>query len=685
MLLSRTTLAAMVIAIATCAGPAASQQRVDSSRKLKEGFDVNTIDKSIDPCVDFYHYACGTWLKDNPVPPDRAAYGRFSELADRNRAILKDILEKASVPDSGRSANDQKIGDYYASCMDESGIEKKGTTSLQPELNRISRLKAKDELPPLFAHLALVGVNVFFGFGEDQDAKDSTQQIAVVVQGGFGLPDRDFYFRGDAKSVETRRLYVEHIQKMFELFGEKPVDVARNAEAAMRIETALAKASLDNVSRRDPNNVYHRMSLKELQALSPVFNWTSFMSEVGLPGLSSINVSEPEVVRQMQALLASTSLDEIKIYLRWRVMNAAALFLPKQIDEEVFHFYGQVLSGQQEEQDRWKRCVIATDGDLGEALGQVFVHDTFNAQSKERTLKMVEALERSLGRDITDLPWMTEATKQQALIKLHKVANKIGYPDNWRDYSTLEIVRGDAMGNSLRSNEFEARRQLAKIGKPVDPLEWLYSPPTVNAYYYPPQNNINFMAGILQPPFYEQQMDDAVNFGAIGTVIGHELTHGFDDRGRQYDADGNLRDWWAPEDEKAFKERTDCEVHEYDDFAVSGGEHVNGKLTLGENTADSGGLRIAFAALMDALHKDYPAAQNPIDDFSPQQRFFLGFGQIWCTNSTPQALRLQVQTDPHSPDEFRVNGSVGNFEEFGKAFRCKPGQAMVRANACRVW
>jgi endothelin-converting enzyme/putative endopeptidase len=371
--------------------------------------------------------------------------------------------------------------------------------------------------------------------------------------------------------------------------------------------------------------------------------------------------------------------------LRWRAISAQPLFLPHKIDEEVFHFYGQVLSGQKEQQPRWRRCVTATDSDLGEALGRAFVERTFGAEGKERTLVMVNALERSLERDITDLPWMTEATKQQALIKLHKITNKIGYPDKWRDYSALKIVRGDAMGNSLRSNEFESRRQLNKIGQPVDPSEWLYSPPTVNAYYYPPQNNINFMAGILQPPFYEQKMDDAVNFGAIGVGIGHELTHGFDDEGRQYDADGNLRDWWAPGDEKAFKERTDCVVKEYDDFTVSGGEHVNGKLTLGENTADNGGLRIAYMALMDVLAKEPPDAQKPIDGFTPQQRFFLGFGQVWCSNATPQALRLQVQTNPHSPPEFRVKGAISNFEEFSKAFGCKAGQPMVRANACRVW
>ena len=653
--------------------------------KLRDGFDVNAMDKSVDPCVDFYRYACGTWLKENPVPPEKAVYGRFTELADRNREILRDVLEKSSAPNATRSANEQKIGDYYASCMDETAIEKKGTGALQPELARIDALKGKNLLPSLLAHLSLVGTNAFFGFGAEQDAKDSTQQIAVVGQGGLGLPDRDFYFRDDPKSVETRKQYVQHIENMFELFGEKAKEAAAHSQTAMRIETALAKGSLNRVTRRDPNKVYHKMSVEELQAISPAFEWTKFIPEIGLTHLTSLDVSEPEYIRELQTILTSTSLDDIKVYLRWRVMGSQPLYLPSNIDREVFHFYGQVLAGQQEQQARWRRCVSATDNDLGEALGQAYVERTFGVEGKERTLRMVNAVERALERDINDLPWMTETTKQQALIKLHKITNKIGYPDKWRDYNTLQIIRGDAMGNSLRSNEFEAKRQLDKISKPVDPGEWLYTPPTVNAYYFPPQNNINFMAGILQPPFYEQQLDDAVNFGAIGVVIGHELTHGFDDQGRQYDAEGNLRDWWAPEDENGFKNRTDCEVQEYSDFTVAGGEHVNGNLTLGENTADNGGLRIAHMALMEALAKETPDAQKSIDGFTPEQRFFLGFGQIWCSNATPQALRLQVQTNPHSPAEFRVNGSVSNFEEFSKAFGCKTGQPMVRTNACRVW
>ena len=662
-----------------------SAQTTDGSPNLKPGFDINALDKDVDPCADFYHYACGTWLKQNPVPSDRAVYGRSTELIERNQAMLRDILDKSSTAGESRSANEQKIGDYYASCMDEEAIQKKGIGPLVPEFDRISAIKSTNDLAPLLGHFSLESVNAFFGVGVQQDAKDSTQQIAAVGQGGLGLPDRDFYFREDAKSAEIRRQYVQHAQKMFQLFGEKPEDAAIHAQTIMRMETALAKGSLDNVSRRDPNKVYHRMGLKELQALSPSFHWSQFMQEIGLGQVSSLNVAEPGYIQEMQELITKSSLNDVKVYLRWRLMSAQPQYLPREIDDESFDFYNRTLNGQKEQQPRWRRCVNAVDGDLGDALGQAFVERAFGAASKERTLAMVNALEKSLEAEIVDLPWMTEATKRQALIKLHKITNKIGYPDKWRDYSTLSIVRGDAIGNSLRSNEFESKRQLAKIGKPVDPGEWLYSPPTVNAYYYPPQNNINFMAGILQPPFYESSLDDAVNFGAIGVVIGHELTHGFDDQGRQYDAEGNLRDWWAADDEKAFKERTNCEVQEYDSFTVAGGEHVNGKLTLGENTADNGGLRIAFAALMNSLASQPEGARNPVDGFTPEQRFFLGYGQIWCTNATDQAWRLQVQTNPHSPSEFRVNGAVSNFDQFQKAFGCKAGQPMVRANACRVW
>ena len=679
----RRTRAVIFAGMVACGLSALSQQ--DGPTKLKDGFDVNALDSNIDPCVDFYRYACGKWLEQNPVPPDRSIYGRSSELAERNQAILRETLEKNSAPDPGRSANEQKIGDYYASCMDESAIERKGTSALEPELALVNGLRGKDALPALMTHFSLVGTNALFGFGVQQDAKDSTQQIAAVSQGGLGLPDRDFYFRDDPKSAEIREQYVRHAQNMFELFGENPKQAESSAQVAMRVESSLAQGSLDRVARRDPNKVYHKMSVAELQALTPAFDWTRFLTQLGMTGASSLNVSEPEFLRTMQTLIASTSLDDLKIYLRWRVISTQGLFLPKRIDQEVFNFYGKALSGAQAQQPRWKRCVNSTDGDLGEAVGQAFVQRAFGAEKKERTLRMVDSIEKALERDISDLPWMTEPTKKQALRKLHKITNKIGYPDNWRDYSALQIVRGDALGNSLRSNEFEARRQLNKIGKPVDAAEWLYTPSTVNAYYYPPQNNINFMAGILQPPFYEQQLDDAVNFGAIGVVIGHELTHGFDDQGRQYDAEGNLRDWWAPEDERAFKERADCEVEEYNSFTVAGGEHVNGKLTLGENTADNGGLRIAYAALMEALVNESPEARKPLDGFTPEQRFFLGYGQIWCTNARPEALRLQVQTNPHSPSEFRVNGAVSNFEEFRNAFGCKAGQPMVRANACRVW
>jgi putative endopeptidase len=599
--------------------------------------------------------------------------------------VLKDILEKASVNDSKRSSNEQKYGDYYAACIDQAAIEQKGTSTLRPTMELIASVKTKAGLPRVISKLYLQGMGDFFSFGSQQDSKDSSEEIAFVSQGGLGLPDRDFYFRTDPKSVEIRSKYVRHIGKVFELWGERPAIAQKHAATIMQMESALAEGALDNVSRRDPKKVYNRMSVAALQQLNPSFDWPTFLRAVGVPQITSLNVAEPEFIRHMESLLNKTSLEDLKTHMRWQVLQAQPQFLPKAFDDESFDFNRRILAGQRQQAPRWRRCVISTDGDLGEAVGQGFVARAFPPESKERTLKLVMAIESALERDINEIPWMTDVTKQRALGKLHKIANKIGYPGHWRDYSALKIVRGDAMGNSLRANEFETRRQLAKIGKPVDKGEWNYSPPTVNAYYAPFQNNINFMAGILQPPFFDDRIDDAVNFGAIGAVIGHELTHGFDDKGRQFDGDGNLQDWWTAEDAKAFEERTSCEVAEYDQFTTPDGTHVNGKLTLGENTADNGGVRIAYMALMDELAKDSQQAQQSIDGLSPAQRFFVGNAQIWCANATEEALRLQVQTDPHSPGEFRVNGVLSNVPEFQAAFGCKAGQAMVRAQACRVW
>ncbi len=646
------------------------------------GFDVAAMDKTTDPCMDFYQYTCGTWMVNNPIPTDQSVWGRFSELTERNRAILREILEKSSVDDPKRSAVDQKIGDYYASCMDEKAIDKKGVAPLKPELDRIAAIPDKAALVNEVIRLHTAGVNALFDFGSGQDFKDSTQVIAQADQGGLGLPDRDYYLKTDPKSVEILKQYQAHVQKMFQLLGESHPEAATDAELVMNIETALAKGSLDRVSRRDPQKVYHKLSKRQLAALSPSFSWPKYFEGVGAPPIENLNVAVPEFFKQMQTLLNATRLQGWKTYLRWHLLHATAPLLSTPLVNENFNFYGKTLTGAKEIRPRWKRCVDSTDRELGEALGQEYVELAFGAEGKQRTLKMVQALEKALARDITDLPWMTPATKQQALEKLHAITNKIGYPDNWRDYSSVKIVRGDALGNSERASAFEFKRQLAKIGKPVDRTEWQMTPPTVNAYYDPQMNNINFPAGILQPPFYDNPMDDAVNFGGIGAVIGHELTHGFDDEGRQFDPQGNLRDWWTEQDAKAFEERAGCIADEYSAFKAVDDVHLNGRLTLGENTADNGGLRIAYLALIDTLTgKEMPK----IDDFTPEQRLFLGWGQIWCQNQTDEAARLRATVDPHSPGRYRVNGVVQNMPEFQKAFGCNSGQPMAPTKTCRVW
>ncbi len=647
------------------------------------GIDPKAMDTSAKPCDDFYQYACGTWRKTNPIPSDQARWSRFNELAERNRVVLHQITEKLASPANEHTPNEKKVGDYYASCMDTKAIEAKGLSPIQPELDRIAKITSKSQLAEVTADLHYDGVPAFFGFGAAQDAKDATQVIANIGQGGISLPDRDYYLKTDAKSVETREKYQAHVQKMFELMGHSAEKAKAEAAAVMNIETQLAKVSLDRVTLRDPNKRYHKMATSELDTLAPDFDWKVYFNGMHV-SVPTLNVGMPDFVKGLDAVLTSTSLDDLKTYLDWHVLRDAAAMLPARFDEESFNFNGRILTGAKEQQVRWKRCVQATDRALGEALGQIYVEQAFGQEGKARTLKMVGEIETEMAKDIDSLTWMSDATKKQALDKLKSVANKIGFPEKWRDYEKFSVVRGDAVGNELRAAAFERKRNLDKIGKPVDKMEWGMTPPTVNAYYNPPQNNINFPAGILQPPFYYKGGDDAANYGGIGAVVGHELTHGFDDQGSQYDGQGNLRNWWTEDDRKKFVQRTDCVVDEYGNFVAVDDVKQNGKLTLGENAADNGGLRLAYMALEDALDRG-DVKKTKIDGFAPEQRFFIAWAQVWCENRTDESARMAAYTDPHSAGRFRANGVLVNMPEFQQAFGCKAGDKMISSNACRVW
>ena len=662
---------------APATAPAAHELRV---------FDPSLIDTAVAPCDNFYRFSCNKWFERNPLPPDQASYGRFTELFELNRLHLKEILDAAAEPLPTRTANEQKIGDEYASCMDVATIDKLGLTPIQPEIDRIAALNSPAQLPALLAHLQSVGVNAFFGMGSGQDFADSSKVITFYGSGGLGLPERDYYTRTDAVSVKQREQYVDHVQKMFALAGEPDAQATQDAQTVLAIETRLAKASLTITEQRDPQNLNHPTDVAGMETMLTHFSLGDFLAEAHAPTAGKANDNEPKFFAEFNALVADTPIDQIRTYLRWHLLTAfAATAMPESFDQENWNFYSHILNGAEKQQERWKRCTSRVDNELGEALGQVYVAKYFPPSEKQRTLDMTLAIEQAMDKDIDSLDWMSAATKVKAKEKLHAVMNKIGYPDKWRDYSKLHIVRGDSLGDEMRARQFEFARDLAKIGKPVDKGEWQMTPPTVNAYYDPQMNNVNFPAGYLQPPFFSGKEDDAANYGDMGSTIGHELTHGFDDEGRQFDKDGNLNDWWTKDDGEKFNARAECMVKQYDAIEAVPGVHLNGKLTLGENLADLGGLWLAWLAWLDKAQAAHVDMTVKMDGYTPDQRFWIAYAQQWCTQTRPERLRTQAQTDPHAPDEYRTNSVLQDLPDFAKSFSCKKTDKMVSADACRVW
>ena len=659
--------------------------QTSSSSKPAPGFSLDNVDKTIDPCVDFYQYACGNWIKNSKIPPDQSQWGSFVELRERNLDIEHDILEKAAAGGASRNAIDQRIGDLYGSCMDEKAVNAKGIAPLKPELDRIAAVQDKGALIDEIAHVHLTGPSPLFSFYSAPDLHNADQVIAYIDQGGLTLPDRDYYIKDDPDKVEKRQFLVDYATQLFTLAGQTPQQAAHSAQTVLVIETMLAVDSMDRTKRRDPKNRDHKMTRDEAAALGPNFYLDRYFTAVGAPNFTQLNVTNPEFFKLVNGVLEIEPLDALKTYVSWHVLNAAAPWLSQAFVEANFKLQ-QKLTGQEEIQARWKRCVNLTDHELGEALGQRYVEATFGPDGRQRMLKMVDALEKSLTEDIHDLSWMSDETKKQAKVKLDAIRNKIGYPDVYRDYSSVVIKPDDLLGNIACADEFESKRQIAKIDKPLDRREWGMTPPTVNAYYNGSFNEIVFPAGILQPPFFDKSMDDAVNFGGIGLVIGHELTHGFDDQGRKFDPQGNLHDWWTVEDGKEFEKRVSCVADEYSNFVAVDDLKLNGRLTLGENTADNGGARIALMALQHMIADDKTGKEGQkIDGYTPQQRFFLGFARVWCEKRRPEIARTRVLTDPHSPGKYRVDGVVQNMPEFQKAWGCKAGQPMVAENACHVW
>jgi endothelin-converting enzyme/putative endopeptidase len=648
------------------------------------GLDLSSMDASANPCDDFYRFSCGGWIKNNPIPDDQSRWSVYGKLYEDNQRFLWGILDTVSRRASGNDANQQKMGDYFGACMNVDRVEQQGAAPLSHLLNAINTIQSKTGLPAVLAslHLATGDSGIYFGFGADQDFSDSSRVIAFASGGGLSLPERDYYTKTDAASRALRAQYLRHVARMFVLAGE-PRDAAQQyAATVLKTETALAKATLSAISKRDPYQLFHTMPVAKLQALTPGFSWSEYMLALDLAQVPVVNVTEPRFFRALARHWQTSSLGDIKVYLRWHVLHSQAHLLSSDLVNENFQFFSQTLRGTPRLQPRWKRCVTLVDAQLGEALGREFVNRAFSPELKQRTLRMTEQIEQAMQDELEQLDWMSQSTKRKAIAKLRTIVNKIGYPDTWRDYSALSIAPDDFYGNVVAATRFEVRRQLAKIGKPLDRGEWAMTPPTVNAYYSAQMNDMNFPAGVLQPPLFDPKMDDAPGYGNTGGTIGHELIHGFDDEGRKFDAQGNLKNWWSRGDKEIFERRAQCIVDQYARYKVVDDIRINSRLTLGEDMADLGGMVLAWAAWKMQSATMTPESR---DGFTPEQRFFIGFAQWACENNRPQDLRVQAATDPHSPGKYRVNGVVVNLPEFSSAFACKPGSAMRSAKPCKVW
>jgi putative endopeptidase len=661
---------AFLATILPAAGPLAALDRAD-------------MDPNASPCRDFMQYADGGWLKNNPIPASFSRWGTFTVLSDHNREALRAILEEAAAKKAPEGTDERKLGNFYSACMNESKVEADGAAPLAPELDRIAKIGDRAALEAEVARLHESGVNVMFAFGSQQDRKNSEEVIAGAFQGGLGMPDRDYYFKTDEKTAKIRDQYRTHVEKSFALLGDPPEGAKAEAATVLELETKLAGASMTRVERRDPDATYHRMTVAELSAATPRFDWAAYLRAIDSPAGTAINVGQPKFFAALDGALESVPLADWKTYLRWHLVDAFAPRLSSKFVEEDFDFNGRTLSGTKELLPRWKRCVAATDGELGFALGKLYVARNFPPEAKERMDRLVQNLVTALRDDLGTLSWMGDATRQAAQAKLAAFTPKIGYPDEWRDYSAYRVGNEGYAANVMAGNTFEFHRDLKKIGKPVDRKEWGMTPPTVNAYYNPAKNEIVFPAGILQPPFFDAKADDAVNYGAIGAVIGHEMTHGFDDQGRKFDAHGNLTDWWSAADARNYETRAACVEKQFDAYVVEEGLHENGKLVLGESIADLGGLTIAYRAFRKSLEgKPEPPK---IDGFTADQRFFLSYARVWAENDRPEAARLRVATDPHALDRFRAIGAPSNLPEFAGAFSCKAGDPMVRGERCQIW